>query len=386
MSKITQGVKLLGAILAYPFFKLAGPKKPILLVGGHEGKLFIDNGKAMYLYLLDHQTDYQVYWVINPDSPDLTHVPGPYLIRGSIKSYLYYMKASGVFFSHSASDLAPILHRFNWLPQPVKTNLEHGVTGFKKAKANHASTTEPEPDHYGPEADIFLSCAPFETQIKNDFWHIPSDQIVETGYARYDQLILPKQLRQEIIYMPTWREWLVGLTPEELKQTDFYHMIESMVQSKELAACLEKHQTPMKIYIHFYFHQYIEAFQLTSKWIEFLPIETEIQDYLIHSQLMITDYSSVAWDFYYLEKPVIFYQPDLAKYNELRGAYLDFETDLFGPQVKDLRELIKQIDTCLTHPTLDSKYLEKLPTYFTYQDQHNAKRIYEAFLAYQNKH
>ena len=384
MSKITQGVKLLGAILAYPFFKLAGPKKPILLVGGHEGKLFIDNGKAMYLYLLDHQTDYQVYWVINPDSPDLTHVPGPYLIRGSIKSYLYYMKASGVFFSHSASDLAPILHRFNWLPQPTKIYLEHGIRGLKKAIGNQETNVNPE--NYRPTADLFLSCAPFETDIKEKYCYMPKDQIVETGYARYDQLILPKQLRQEIIYMPTWREWLVGLTPDELKQTDFYHMIENMVQSKELAACLEKHQTPMKIYIHFYFHQYIEAFQLTSKWIEFLPIETEIQDYLIHSQLMITDYSSVAWDFYYLEKPVIFYQPDLAKYNELRGAYLDFETDLFGPQVKDLRELIKQIDTCLTHPTLDSKYLEKLPTYFTYQDQHNAKRIYEAFLAYQNKH
>ena len=41
--------------------------------------------------------------------------------------------------------------------------------------------------------------------------------------------------------------------------------------------------------------------------------------------MLITDYSSVSWDIYYMEKPILFYQFDLEQYNETNGSYIDMD-------------------------------------------------------------
>src|SRR5699024_6201365 len=64
---------------------------------------------------------------------------------------------------------------------------------------------------------------------------------------------------------------------------------------------------------------------------------------LMRSSLLITDYSSVAWDFYYLKKPVAFFQFDYATYEELQGSYIDLKKDLFGEKFTDADTLIKAI-------------------------------------------
>ena len=46
--------------------------------------------------------------------------------------------------------------------------------------------------------------------------------------------------------------------------------------------------------------------------------------------MLITDYSSVCWDVYYMDKPVLFYQFDYDMYNQAHGSYINMENDLFG--------------------------------------------------------
>lgn len=47
-------------------------------------------------------------------------------------------------------------------------------------------------------------------------------------------------------------------------------------------------------------------------------------------RMLITDYSSVCWDVLYQDKPSLFYQFDIDKYNEAHGSYIDMDTELFG--------------------------------------------------------
>lgn len=59
---------------------------------------------------------------------------------------------------------------------------------------------------------------------------------------------------------------------------------------------------------------------------------------------MITDYSSVMFDYSILNRPMLFFAYDLEDYKEnLRGFYFDFVNDIPGPISRDTDQLIKDI-------------------------------------------
>ncbi|WP_202585862.1 CDP-glycerol glycerophosphotransferase family protein, partial [Vagococcus lutrae] len=67
----------------------------------------------------------------------------------------------------------------------------------------------------------------------------------------------------------------------------------------------------------------------------------DINDLYIISDLLITDYSSVFFDFANLKRPILFYTYDLAKYkDELRGFYIDVQNDLPGQLLYSTKEII----------------------------------------------
>ncbi len=69
----------------------------------------------------------------------------------------------------------------------------------------------------------------------------------------------------------------------------------------------------------------------------------DINDLLIVTDILITDYSSVIFDYLLLDKPLIYYAYDLDKYREERGLYYDFDEYIYGDVARDVDELIKSI-------------------------------------------
>ena len=90
---------------------------------------------------------------------------------------------------------------------------------------------------------------------------------------------------------------------------------------------------------------------------------------------MITDYSSVAFDFAYLKKPVIYYQnSDDYHYKE---GYFNFETMGFGEVVSNENELINKIEEYIvTESVMEDKYQDRVNKFFSYHDKENCKRVY----------
>ena len=88
----------------------------------------------------------------------------------------------------------------------------------------------------------------------------------------------------------------------------------------------------------------------------------DINDLYISSDILITDYSSVFFDFANLRKPILFFTYDIEKYQSmLRGFYIDVNNDLPGPLLRtndELIEAIKQIDLTV------EKYKEKYETFY----------------------
>ncbi|MGY3777182.1 CDP-glycerol glycerophosphotransferase family protein [Isobaculum melis] len=370
--KLKQMINGIIAFILWPFSRSL-KKKKILLVGGHEGQLFLDNGQAFYRYLTKEHPEYTTYFVLNQQSKDYGKVPHV-ITRGSIRNYLYFLCAEGVFYSHSCSDVAPIWHRYYKNQKTSKIFIEHGITGLKKSKLGNTSIAT------APKADLWVSACEFDKQIKVNEWGLPADKVAVTGLPRYDALVPQKNYRKEIVYMPTWREWLADLDDAAFQQSDFYQDLKQLTENSELLTLLEETGYQLKIYIHFYFHKFLQNFTFKSELIQFLPVETNVQDYLINSAIMMTDYSSVAWDFFYMDKPVLFYQPDLDTYLTERGAYLDLKHDLFGPSAYSQLELTEQLRSIIFNKEhIIKKYLPLKESYFTYFDTNNCERVFQHF-------
>ena len=109
MNKLKFLANMLIAYILYPFKKNSFKNRKIWIVGGNAGELYVDNGRAMYEYLRAKE-EIEEYWVINKNSKSAQKIPGKKLIKGSIKSYLYFMNAEVALFSHSISaDIVPYL-------------------------------------------------------------------------------------------------------------------------------------------------------------------------------------------------------------------------------------------------------------------------------------
>lgn len=351
-------------------------RRPIILVGGHEGELFADNGRAMYHYLSREQPAYDVYWVMNSGSPHWTQVERP-VRRGSLRAYLYFLLAEGGFYSHTASDIAPVLHRLV-RPRMVRVHLEHGVVGLKAIKLRGAHHT----GHLGPDADLWASLSEFERGVKVDEWKLPEDRVKVTGHPRYDEFPRSSETRPEVVFIPTWREWLHEVSDEEFMASEFFRDLDELTSSPELRALLEERDVDLVVHLHFYFHRYAHCFKATGGRVRYAPVESAIQDALLHGRVLVTDYSSVAFDFcFHLGKPVLFHQPDLATYLTERGSYLDMPDDLFGPQSMTPPRLVAHLERALDSPQeVVTEYAPLRPTYFPFDDTANCERVFGEFL------
>ena len=91
---------------------------------------------------------------------------------------------------------------------------------------------------------------------------------------------------------------------------------------------------------------------------------------------MITDYSSVFFDFAYLKKPIIYYQSSDDYHFE--EGYFDYETMGFGPVVKSEDELVDSIINYMKNDCImEDSYKKRVDDFFKYTDRNNCKRVYE---------
>lgn len=226
-----------------------------------------------------------------------------------------------------------------------------------------------------------LSPSPFATEKFATAWNLNETgqrgKIIEKGYPRNDRLAvadeeertrLRKELgvedRKVILYAPTWRDnqHTSGQGYTYKTEVDFDKL------QKELGS----------EYIILFRAHYLVAnsfdFGRYEGFVKDVSSYPDINDLYIASDILVTDYSSVFFDFSILERPVVFYMYDLDHYaNEMRGFYLSIE-ELPGPIVKTEDDLIAEIRKTEGW-TADEKYLEFKKRFNPYEDGNSSKRV-----------
>ena len=342
-----------------------------------------DNGFYFFQYCMDNlplKERKNIFFILDRSSPqwnDACKYRSNVIPFLSFRHLLYLLTAS----LYVASDSR--LHAFAWKPMPNLISreinkhdiyfLQHGVLALKRVEnlfgANGTSSMT-----------YFTASSELEKEIiKKDFGYKP-EQIPVTGLSRWDILQdKADPAHPSILIMPTWRSWLEDQTDEAFCQSSYYREYAALLNDQELRTFLHQTHTELIFYIHPKLREYISAFHIKDPQIHLIPFGNIPLDQLImRCSMLITDYSSVSWDFYYLGKPILFYQFDLVKYNETNGSYIDMEKELFGDRCMTREELLPKIYEYYENNFKEkTEYAEMRKKYFAYHDHNNRKRTYE---------
>ena len=198
------------------------------------------------------------------------------------------------------------------------------------------------------------------------------------GFSRFDFLERLDD-KKEIVFMPSWRRQYDQLRDDEFIQTNFFKGINEVLNDEELLGFLKSKGYSFVFKPHRNILKFIHLFDLSPS----IKLGSDISytDIFNHASMIITDYSSVAFDFAYLAKPLIYYHHDKDYHFDVDKSYFKYETMGFGPITKNSDELKQQIMKLVENNCImDEEYVMRVNDFFKYVDKNNSERIIDAIL------
>ncbi|WP_110641194.1 CDP-glycerol glycerophosphotransferase family protein [Salinicola sp. CPA57] len=320
-----------------------------------------DNAYYFFLDIVNKREN--VYYVIDKDSPDRQNLVGyeDHVVDFMSKKHMLLLLSCELMISSETRGHAYAWRRvFGPFREAVFNKpyvfLQHGVTAMKKNDINLAKTS------HICAADRFVVTCEFERNVilRDNFGYLASELIV-APFPRWHTFVDQSEKFDEIFLMPTWRNWLEGLEDEEFRATEYFKEYTSLLSSLKLAEVLDRYKVKLNFYLHPKIIEQLKHFDVVSDHVNLIQFgQASVRDLLMRAKLLITDYSSVAWDFYYLKKPVLFFQFDVDKYLTYHGSHIDFRSELPGEVLQTEDDLLSEIDRCLESYSQEKFKAEKV--------------------------
>jgi CDP-glycerol glycerophosphotransferase len=311
--------------------------RPVWLVG-ERPETAQDTGVALFEYLREHHPEIDARYVITRDSPDRSRVANDAntVMFGSRAHVEASLSARRILGSHHPEYLLPARGaRFQRNVKATRVFLQHGVMGTKNMVANYGYRAP------GFTADAFVVSSERERRMIVDDFGWPSRRVFVTGLSRHDRLFGPRPApERRILIMPTWRDWLRNA--DDVITSEFYERWEELLHSSEFWDFLTENDLVADLYLHANMQAHAELFDLTHVNV-IRHGETAIQDLLLRSMAVITDYTSAAIDFSFLDRPVFYYQFDRTRFLGKRPSHFDLDEELPGEIVATRAELMRAL-------------------------------------------
>ena len=322
--------------------------------------------KYVYKYLQEAYGDkYKCIWVVDRKGVE---IPGKHKTckRFSLK-YYYYMNRSKYWVNNMRQPLS--------IPRREETVMLatwHG-TPLKRLAFDQEEVTAASPTYKSQfyrqkqEWDYLIAANKFSSDIFKSCFMYTNGTMLEIGYPRNDLLYAPnkdqialdlkKKLhipldKKTILYAPTWRD-------------DEYYGKGQYKFKLKLDLEMMKEELGDEYVILLRTHHYIaDALDVTGveDFAYNLSKYDDITEIYLISDICITDYSSVFFDYANLKRPMLFYTYDIDKYRDvLRGFYIDMEKELPGPLVYSTKEVIDQIKHL---DEMNQKYAQRYEVFY----------------------
>ena len=350
-------------------------KRAVWLIGERAGLCGKDNGYHFFQYCRKHAPERAIYFLVSPSSRYYEQFASDQYVvpYGGDQHLLYLLAARVVLFSDSPIDVQYRTRLF--LRKKFKVFLTHGIWAFKKVPDYDWET-----GIVGKNIDLSLAASNWEKKWIEQHYHFPPDRIAVTGLLRLDALYQSRAPKREIILMPTWRRSLQDMPPHLFRSSDVFQFYDTFLRSEGLQDILQRYDLTLNFIPHQHMRSYYRRHsiaKINSPRIRFFTEDHNVQTHLIEASLLITDYSSVAFDFAYLDKPVVFCYVASSPSHPEEPSRKYLEENAPGPVVDNTPDLTKTLETLITRGfTIEARYQAFNSRYFSYRDNKNCERLF----------
>ncbi len=346
-----------------------------------------DNGYWLFTFLRENYPGIEVCYIISRDSPDyvkLQSYKANLLPYRSLAHYIMLWRASVLISTH-IQGYFPFMGMGLWFRKisgcynsKCHVSLKHGITKDYTAYLDYSNT----------HLDLLISGAKPEYDYFLSAYKYPSSVVQLTGFCRFDGLVNTANHRQ-ILLMPTWREWLYK--DADFAESEYAQTYLSLLHNARLHKLLEQYGMDLIFYPHHEVQKYLTHFKQHYGSNHIIIADKEhydVQNLLRESDVLITDYSSVYFDFAYMGKPVIYYLFDFERYRRehYSDGWYDYSNGL-GTITKTENDCIEAIAQVLQkNCEMPEKCRQYVSHLFPYTDQHNCERVYKAICETEKNH
>lgn len=348
-----------------------------------------DNAEHLYRYIRRHQPHVNAWFVLRKRSLDWYRLKNEgfrLLALGSWRHKMALLNARHVVSSHTEKytiDYLPARY-YRGLAGWEFTFLQHGVIhNDLSAWLNNYSirhfVTSGQPEYAAISAE-------------SSNYKFTKREVALTGMPRHDRLYEQGQRPpgKTILIMPTWRKNLVGMAREDSNQrdnnpafvaTEFFRRWLALLESSKLSCLARKHGYEIVFFPHANLGPYLGDFRRGPVRVLGHADVDSIQDLMLRAAVLITDYSSVAFEMAYIMRPILYYQFDEERiYSGVHigeKGYFDYTRDGFGPVCKDLNSLLESLESVLKHECqVVEPYRQRMARFFVFRDGRCCERVF----------
>ncbi len=351
-----------------------------------------DNAEHLYRYIKNNHPEKNIFFVIRKTSHDWFRLQkeGFRLVAFDSQEHkTILLNANYLFSSHADHYVVDLIENkyFIDLLNYRFIFLQHGIT--KDDISNWLNTKS---------IDLLITAtkAEYNSIVKTSRYKFTEKETLLSGFPRHDHLLyLEKKIKTEktLLIMPTWRKGLAGdiigkgnqrLKSEKFYQSDYALAWKALLHSQILKNITEEYGYKVVFFPHVNMALYLDHFEVP----DYISIENHtencsMQTLFASTAMMLTDYSSVAFEMAYLKKPIIYYQFD---YDFVFGGghltskgYFSYEKNGFGPVCYDEKSVLNHLEKTLkNHCQSEPGYLKRIKETFEFTDGKCCQRVYDA--------
>lgn len=348
-----------------------------------------DNGEAMFKYVCEHKPNgvrpmFMIGEGAKSDVVSRLRSEGE-VIFAEDKDYPYYFLMAKKLVTSSGGEFTinPFGPNRKYLIDMFKYRYyftNHGVN------CGNCSTWL---NKFNKKIDVFFTTGVNETQrIIDDDYLYTKEQLVITGLPRYD--LLYEDTKKQILILPTWRRAIKESYDQNtssvyfdgFKNTEYFKFYNGLINDEKLLSAMREqgykgifclHPIHMKQSVDF---QENDVFRINNGFVDYNKVFAE-------SAVLVTDYSTIAFDFAHLKKPIVYSQFDQDEFyeNQIYGrGFFDYYKDGFGPVCETREKVVNELISLIENDCKNN-YIDKVENFFYYLDDNNCKRVYEKLIS-----
>lgn len=386
MKDILAGFVFLAAIIPSLFYRaylrIRGEKFWLICEEAMEAQ---DTGWCFFKYMNEAHKEFRTVYALSRKSPMFEEAQkvGEVIDFATLKHWIYYLSAQVNISSQKGGKpnaaICYVLEVYGILKNR-RVFLNHGVN------MNDCNFV-----HYeNSKIWLYITSSLIERDYVEKTFNYPPQSVVCTGLSRFDYLEYHGN-GKTILLMPSWRNWLklpskvdaeVGAEYHDFLNSQYYRTFQSFITNKRLISMLDKYDCKLLFYPHRNIQRHLHHFSTTSERIGLASEKKyKIQELLCDADIMITDYSSVCFDFAYLCKPIIYYQFDEERFRKYQYAegYFSYRRDGFGPVCTEEDAVLDALEDAIRGRNQE-EYKRREEVFFAFHDKKNSERIYQEIM------